>query len=255
MRLSLSNGVFAKYSLEENFALIKKLGFENVEFNMKTVRKEHEELVYVAKKLLNYYGFNCLTLHSATHYVGDEIEIPKAIYYGKVSIEFAYRLQASTIVMHSNVLRNIPEELRIKIIKKIFHEIIPYARDRGIKIALENLTYANRGYGKNVAELDQILKIMDDDTIGVTLDVSHAMATGVVNSLLDKYHTLLYNIHLSNSAHTPFITETPQLIDFLTRLAKHHYDGPLTIELNRKCATENILKTKTTIEKILKSLK
>ncbi len=254
LKFSLSNGIFARRSLEENLALIHKIGFENVEFNMKTIRREHEELVYEAKRLLDFYGLNCLTLHSATHYVSDEIEIPKAVYYGKVSIEFAYRLDASIMVVHSNVLRKIPDQLRLKVVAKIFQEIVPYAKDRGIKLALENLCYAARGYGKDVTELEQVLGMIGDETMGITLDVSHAIATGVVGNLLEKYHNRLYNIHLSNRAHTPFATETPFLIEFLTELHKYHYTGPLTLELNRKCTTQDVIKTKTIIKQILHSL-
>lgn len=255
MELSLSNGVFAKHSLEQNFKLINKLGFKNIEFNMKTVKREHEELIHQVKRLLKEYNLTCLTLHSATHYVGDEIEIPKAIYYGKVSIEFANRLQAPIMVVHSNVLRKLPDQSRLKIIKKIFQELVPYARDKGVTLALENLSYAARGFGKNADELEQILDTVNDETMGVTLDVSHALATGVLNSLIDNYHDRIYDIHLSNRMHKPFTAETPFLLKFLSDLHKYQYKGALTIEVNRKCAFEEVLKNKKIIEQILSSNK
>ena len=42
LKLSLSNGIFAKYALEENIAAVSKLGFENLEFNMKCVEVEDD---------------------------------------------------------------------------------------------------------------------------------------------------------------------------------------------------------------------
>ena len=89
MKLSLSNGIFSKLSLDGNFAAVKELGFENIEFNMKTVRKENDTEVYACKKLLAASGLKCLTLHSATLHVKDQVEVHRAVYYGKISLEFA----------------------------------------------------------------------------------------------------------------------------------------------------------------------
>lgn len=103
MKLSLSNGIFSKLCLEKNFAAVKQLGFENIEFNMKTVRRENDTAVYGAEKLLDASGLKCLTLHSATLHVKDEVEIHRAIYYGKVSLDFARRLSAPIMTVHSDI--------------------------------------------------------------------------------------------------------------------------------------------------------
>jgi sugar phosphate isomerase/epimerase len=120
-----------------------------------------------------------------------------------------------------------------------------------VRLALENLSYASSGYGKNVAELEEILGIADDGTMGVTLDFCHAEATGQTISLLEKYKNKLCNVHISNRAHRPFDAETPKLKAFLTALQECGYSGPLTMELSRKCTIEQILETKAVLEKIL----
>jgi hypothetical protein len=73
-------------------------------------------------------------------------------------------------------------------------------------------------------------------------------------SLLDKYKNKLCNIHISNKAHKAFDAETPTLKAFLTKLQEYEYTGPLTIELNSKCTTKQILETKTILEKILSQI-
>ncbi|MCW4009401.1 MAG: hypothetical protein NWF05_02115 [Candidatus Bathyarchaeota archaeon] len=40
MKLSFSTGTFSALPLEQNLAEIRKLGFENIEFNMKSVETE-----------------------------------------------------------------------------------------------------------------------------------------------------------------------------------------------------------------------
>lgn len=249
MRLSLSNGIFSKRALEENIAAVKQLGFENLEFNMKSVEEGDEDSVYTAKKLIDSYGLNCLTVHAATLHVKTEAEIPTAIYYGRVSADFAQKLSAPVLVVHSNVYRRLPEDLRNKFLKKIFAKLNPYAKNLGLKLALENLSYASSGYGKNVPELEEILSMINDGTMGITLDFCHAEATGQTLSLLEKYRDRLCNIHMSNRAHKPFTAETPSLNTLLTRLREYDYMGPLTMELNRKCTTEEIQMTKEILEK------
>jgi sugar phosphate isomerase/epimerase len=254
LRLSLSNGIFSKHPLDENIAAVRRLGFENMEFNMKCVEEEDEESVYTAKKLIDAHGLSCLTLHAATLHVKDENEIAKAVYYGRVSAAFAHKLSAPVLVVHSNVSRRLPENLRNEFLAKIFRELVPYAKSLGLKLALENLSYASTGFGKNVAEIEEMLSIVDDGTMGVTLDFCHAEATGVTASILEKYHKRLSNVHISDRAHRHFEIETPELNRFLIQLREFGYDGPLTMELSSKCSTEEILKTKAVIEETLKNL-
>ena len=177
MKLSLSNGIFSKLGLEKNFATVKRLGFENIEFNMKTVRRENDTAVYGAKKLLDASGLKCLTLHSATLHVKDEVEVHRAVYYGKISLEFARRLSAPIMTVHSNISKKLPQQARDRCLAEIFGELNEYAKSLNIKLALENLSYTSTGFGKNVDQLEEILKIIDDGDMGITFDFCHALET------------------------------------------------------------------------------
>ena len=252
MKLSLSNGIFCKHPLNANIKELKQLGFENLEFNMKCVEEEDEEAVFVAKKLITAHGLNCLTLHAATLHVRSEEETPKAVYYGRVSADFAHVFSAPVMVVHSNVSRKLPENTRNKFLRLIFKELRPYAKNLNVKLALENLSYASSGYGKNVAELEEILGIIDEEkTMGFTLDFCHAEATGQTLRLLEKFRERLCNVHLSNRAHKPFDSLTPTLLALVRKLREFGYAGPVTLELSRKCTTEEILKTKAVVESVL----
>ena len=66
MKLSLSNNVFSEYALAKNIAAVMRMGFENLEFNMKCVEEQDEEAAYSAKKHIEAHGLNCLTLPAAT---------------------------------------------------------------------------------------------------------------------------------------------------------------------------------------------
>ncbi len=251
LKLSFSSGTFSKQALNKNLSAIKKLGFENIEFNMKSVETEDDVSVYAAKKLIDEYGLSCLTLHAATFPVKDAVEVHRAVYYGKISADFAYKLSAPTMVVHSNISRGILQKQRNMLLERIFKELRPYAENLNLKLALENLSNASRGFGKNVAELEQVFGMIDDGSMGFTLDFCHATTTGATDSLLRKYQKRLCNVHMSNREHKPFAEETPKLRNFISNLQGCGYDGPITLELTQKCTTKEIRKTKNILEKVL----
>jgi len=251
LKLSLSNGIFSKQALEDNLASVKRLGFDNLEFNMKCVEEDNEDSVYTAKSLIDQYGLRCLTLHAATIHVQNEDEITKAIYYAKVSTDFAYKLSSPVLIVHSDVSRRLDAKMRNTCLTRIFEELTSYAKTLGIRLALENLSYASSGFGKNVDEIEEILAIVDDGTMGITLDFCHAEATGQTASLLEKYSKRLLNVHISNRAHKPFEGEAQNLKAFLVKLQKCDYHGPLTMELNQRSSIEDIVKTKVIIQRLL----
>jgi sugar phosphate isomerase/epimerase len=251
--VSLSNGIFRDCTLEENIAEVKRLGFENLEFNMKSVEREDDTSIYEAKRLVDASGLKCLTLHVGALHVKDPVEVHRAVYYGRISLDFAQKLSAPIMVIHSNIARKLPESQRRDVLTAIFGELSSYARKLNVKLALENLSYASSGYGKNVTELEEIFGIIDETgTMGFTLDFCHSEATGQTMSLLEKYHERLSNIHMSNRAHKPFDAETPSLCALMKKLREYGYAGPLTLELSRKCTTEQVAQTKRVVEEVLK---
>jgi sugar phosphate isomerase/epimerase len=116
---------------------------------------------------------------------------------------------------------------------------------------LENLSWKSNGFGKSVSEVEEILRIVDDGTMGITIDFCHAEALGQTLGFLAKFKNRIFNVHLSNLNHGAFNEEIPNLGAFLTKLREYGYDGPLTIELNSRCGIEEILKTKMILQRIL----
>jgi sugar phosphate isomerase/epimerase len=250
--LSLSNGVFCNQRLDQNLATIKSLGFGNIEFNMKSVKREDDIAVYEAKKIIEMYDLKCVTVHAATLHVKDEIEIHRAIYYGKISIAFAHKLMAPIVTVHSNISKKLSENVRNKCLGEIFSELNKYAKELGVKLSLENLSYTSTGFGKNVYQLEDILKIIDSGDMGITLDLCHALETKQTINLLEKYGKLVCNVHMANKSHKPFTRQTEELRTFLTKLYEYEYQGPVTLELKQKTAVEEILKSKKLFENLLK---
>jgi sugar phosphate isomerase/epimerase len=253
MKLSLSNGIFSKLPVNENFAAVKELGFQNVEFNMKSIKKEHDTDVYREQKALAASGLNCLTLHSAVLHVKDPIEVHQAVYYGKISLECARALHAPLMTVHSNVSKTLPRDVRDDCLAEVFGEIKPFAKKLGIGLALENLSFNSTGFGKNVEQLEEILGVIDPQReMGVTFDLCHALETKVLDELLDKYARRVCNVHMANKSHVPFMEKKPELTHFLSILHDCDYAGPITLELKHGTSIEDMAKTKTFFDSLLK---
>lgn len=252
----MSNGIFSKLRLDGNFAAVKQLGFQNIEFNMKSIKKEHDTDVYREQKALATSGLNCLTLHSAVLHVKDPIEVHQAVYYGKISLECARALRTSLMTVHSNVSKKLPRQVRETCLREVFGEIKPFAKKLGIKLSLENLSYTSTGFGKNVEQLEEVLGVIDEEgEMGITFDLCHALETKEVDNLLEAYGRRVCNVHMANKAHQPFMQEPPELRAFLTKLHGYGYEGPITLELEHKTQIEEIAKTKILFEKILNKYK
>ena len=253
MKLSLSNGIFSKLRLDGNFAAVKQLGFQNIEFNMKSIKKEHDTDVYREQKALVASGLNCLTLHSAVLHVKDPIEVHQAVYYGKISLECARALHVPLMTVHSNVSKKLSRQVRERCLREVFGEIKPFATSLGIKLSLENLSYTSTGFGKNVEQLEEVLGVIDPEGgMGITFDLCHALETKETDDLLEKYGRRVCNVHMANKSHKPFTEETPDLTSFLTKLDSYGYKGPITLELEHNTPTDEIAKTKALFERLLK---
>jgi sugar phosphate isomerase/epimerase len=241
--------------MEENFQAVVSLGFRNIEFNMKIVEKENDTDVHREQHLLKSSGLNCLTLHCASLHVKDPLEIHRAVYYAKISLECAHALGAPLMTVHSNVDKTLPRPVREQCLRGIFGEIKPFAAELGIRLALENLSCTSTGFGKNVEELEEVLGVIDEkDAMGITFDLCHALETQEMSSLLGKYGRRVCNVHMANVAHQPFTEATPELETFLLGLHSFGYEGPITLELEHATSMSELAQTKAFFEAYLPRL-
>jgi sugar phosphate isomerase/epimerase len=147
----------------------------------------------------------------------------------------------------------LPQNARERCLNEIFNdEIKPFARKLGIKLALENLSYTSTGFGKNVEQLEEILKVIDDGDMGITFDFCHALETKQTDNLLDKYGKRICNVHMANKSHKPFTEPKQELTSFLAKLHNYGYDGPITLELEHETPIGEIAKSKALFDRLLR---
>ena len=125
-------------------------------------------------------------------------EVNMAILYGKVSLNFASQLSSKILVVHSYVSRKLPKNLREKFLLKIFDRLKDYSKRLNVKLALENASSNSEGFGKTIFEFKEILDLIDDGSLGVTLDFCHAQSVNQTFDFLGRFANRLENVHLSS---------------------------------------------------------
>jgi hypothetical protein len=121
-----------------------------------------------------------------------------------------------------------------------------YAADR--RYAMRTLEAAERG--------SDVIVLCDTNGGRLPAEIEHFdwivfLPQNDGSGAYNQYHGRLSNVHLSNRAHKPFESSNPRLDYLIEKLRKYNYDGPLTLELNRRCTRDQILRTKTILEELL----
>jgi sugar phosphate isomerase/epimerase len=254
MELSLSNWVFCKLPLEESVGRVAELGFRNIEFNPKCIEYEADECIQRVKGLIKLNRLTCTSVHSADTYVKKPEEVGKALRYGKASINLAKHLSSPILVVHSYMSRELDRRLRAELLPRVFGELEDYASSCRVRLAVENLSFYSKGYGRSLEEVNEILEAIGSRDMGVTLDFGHSQRIHQTFMFLKEFKTKLRNIHVSSFMHGPINEATGELEAFLRELKHIGYRGPITIEMDPKYGNEEILKTKSTIEETLRRI-
>jgi sugar phosphate isomerase/epimerase len=113
----------------------------------------------------------------------------------KNRIHMAARLASDVVIIHVHREPDAAEERVVfwSHLRKSLDEIELYTRERGIRIALENLG------GPNYATIEQVLAQYSPDYIGICYDSGHGNYAGGGLDFLDRVKDRLISIHLHDN--------------------------------------------------------
>lgn len=191
------------------------------------IYSEHE--IAHIKKTLNDFSLQLLDLHASDGIEknwssGLEYERLAGVELVKNRIHMANKLGSDVIIMHAT-------EYSGPLIRSL-DELMPYAKERGVRIALENLD--------NVY-FDIIEKAFDDyapDYIGLCYDSGHGNFKGANGpAMLDKYKNRLISVHLHDNngikdQHKPLFSGTIDWENLSGIIAESTYTKPLSMEVS-----------------------
>ena len=200
------------------------------------------------KRVFRENGIRPMTIHARFGgprdlSVIDEDARRRAVAEARASVDLAVSLDAPMIVVHASAEPILPDERprRIAQARKSLAELAEYCRKAGRRIAVELLPRTCLGH--SVDELFELMRDIDQDTIGACLDVNH---------LMDRYRALpevvrrlgnrLLTLHLSDYDGVDEKHQSPGegVIDwkaFLGALQAIGYTGPFNYESNLPGAT------------------
>lgn len=105
----------------------------------------------------------------------------------KESIENTYEFIDDICVVHPGFFSPLSVQMPEKAVQKAIDSLTAlceFAADRGLRIAVENLTSANMLMGRYPDELIQLVRGVNMDNLGVCIDVAHANTTKKLDEFL-----------------------------------------------------------------------
>jgi len=162
-------------------------GWEIVDEGQQKVEGELKELVREIHETTNLV----LSLHTPLSDINigsvNERMWVESIRQIKESIENTYEFIDDICVVHPGFLSPLSMQMPETAVQKAIAgltTLCEYAADRGLRIAVENLTSANMLMGRYPDELVQLVRGVNMDNLGVCIDVGHANTTNKLDEFL-----------------------------------------------------------------------
>ena len=182
MNLTIANdALYKKVGEEESYRLIKEAGFDGVDLqcidkkSSDILLNHHREEAQNTRQLLEKHGLICNLAHAPfkNMYYGMKFDLSEPIYKEVVnSIEYAAIVGAKMVVVHGIRTPLGPHSRQsLEYNCEFFRSLAPYAKQFGIKIALENVF----GTLPDSFHMGETLRILDDPCFVGLLDVGHTL--------------------------------------------------------------------------------
>ena len=195
--VNLTSPVEARFGLKEGIRTLLRAGFEGIDlsFHPKETELYSDDSAGLAKELLSIadeFGGAYTQAHAPfpTLRVGDDEEY---IEYNRVThekiiraIDFCGKVGVEHIVIHPIALAGATDEEQLSFNLEHIGKYIPYAKDAGIKIAIENMWGRHRDNNAKIVsnvcsfgeDLARYADAFNDPTVTVLLDVGHSGLVG-----------------------------------------------------------------------------
>lgn len=181
MNLTIANdAVYNKVGEAESYRLIKEAGFDGVDLQcidkkgMEILLNRHVEEAKQTRQMIEDSGLICNLAHAPFRdlFYGMAFDFSEPVYHKLVNaIEYAAIAGAKLIAIHG-ILVPLSSKSRqsMEYNYKFFKSLAPYAKDFGIKLAIENVGEAM----PFPYQMSEMLNMLDDPTFACLLDTGHA---------------------------------------------------------------------------------
>lgn len=206
MILSMEHFPFRlKFGEEQAFKLFKDAGFDGVDYSFNDMGngvsidlENHMEKAKETKRLLEKYGLVCKQAHAPFEFkYGDEMNERNKNFFNIVrAFEYAAYIGAKGIVVHAIKVPNGVDFLQYNY--NYYKALEPYAKNAGVKIAVENLLNSKFWFP---SKLSGFIKTLASDVFCACVDVGHSAIVGVEpeNFVSGMDKDLIFCIHMHDT--------------------------------------------------------
>jgi sugar phosphate isomerase/epimerase len=211
-------------------------GYQKVEGELKTRVKELHETTTLVLSL--HAPLSDINIASVNEPIWEE-----SVRQVKESIEQTYEFIDEICVVHPGFFSPLSIQMPEKAVQKAviaLTTLCDFAADRGLRIAVENLTSANMLLGRSPAELIQLVRAVDRANLGICLDVAHAHTTRTLDEFLSIHaqaeEVEIIHLHASDNfgsddLHLPLGKGSVDWTKVLNGLNDTAYNGLMVLEL------------------------
>ena len=251
LKISSHNGEhFREDGFQKSFQHLKMLGYDAIDYQAfatdpregtyKWDEKRFEEFCLAEKTAARQIGIEIVQTHSVWPYDDTKPELEQIIFDAKVkSLKGSALVGAKYVVMHPVMpfgWKKSPhhaEDVQANI--DYLNRLLPYAKEYGVKIALENMPCQYAPCGP-IEELIACIDGVDSEYVVACLDTGHSLVVGTqpadaVHMLADRLHCL--HIHDNDGVDDlhwmPYFGKT-NWDDFALALRQIGYQGIMNLE-------------------------
>jgi sugar phosphate isomerase/epimerase len=241
--IAMTQWIVGNEDIETSCRRLEKYGYDGIEFAAEPRKLDAEACTALMKK----YSLDCRSLCGIFDENRDLTDSGdggrNAVAYLKDNVDFAVKVGAKIIiVVPSPVGRTAqpagktPEELRNSAVKNI-REAADYAREHGVKIAVEAINRYETYFMNTLEKAYSLVKEIDHPTVGIMADLFHMSLEerSLTQSLLMIQDKLLH-VHIADNTREPAGLGRTDFKEVLLTLGKIGYSGSLTMEFMYRLA-------------------
>lgn len=235
-------GYLYRATLESSLESIARAGYRSVEIavvpphlSVTTIdRRTRRQL----KRLLKDEGLECVSVNPVElNLISSNPEIRElALRHYRRSIELAHELGARVVVVlagRQSPLIPMPDVEARRLALEQLSRLAAEARVSGSQLAVETVPF---GFTETAAEVAALVDEVDDETVGIALDVANTFGREDVDAGVEAAGTSLLIAHLSDTwahrwAHTSIGRGEVDFPRYLAALKRIGFEGPCVYEL------------------------
>lgn len=247
MKLGATVDLFSCFG-DEKFKKMKEYGFDYADYDLDGVlgdktEEEYEAAVLAEKALADEAGVTIHQIHGHWRYPPhdetEELREERAEFMRR-SICLAGKIGCKNWVIHMLMPfgandGGIDDESFLKINLDFFRKLLPYAKENGVTICLENMPMELLTYSSTEKTLE-IIRLINDDNFKLCLDTGHEAIFGNVGDAVrlagENLRTL--HIHDNDGKHDRHWFVGMGVIDwsdFMAAIREINFDGVLSLEV------------------------